>query len=351
MTEYRKFIENHAASASAPCRVDLGGTLDIPTFFLPLKRLSPRTVNIAVDLRTTVSLLPHRTGAVRISSSGFAPAEFSPENAPYDHPLGLIFAVAAYFGLDGVEIRIDSASPVRSALGGSSVAVVALAGLLSRIARNCGERGLEPAEVVMLAHGIESAVARVPCGFQDQLSAVFGGANAWKWTGDYAGGIFRREPLLPSQDLPELNDRLLLAYLGVPHASKDINGQWVSRFLAGRDRKRWARIVAIVHAFAERVADRDYVNAARLMNQETDIRLSMTPEVLDGFGRRLAKAAAALDCGARFTGAGGGGCIWAIGEKQAVAALRTRWRELLPEREGARLLDVGVDSRGLLCHL
>ena len=114
MTNYRKFIENQTARASAPCRIDLGGTLDIPTFSLPLRRLSPSTVNIAINLRTTVRLMPCRKGTVRVLSTGFAPASFPLENAPYDHPLGLIFALAAYFDLSGVEIRIDSASPKRS---------------------------------------------------------------------------------------------------------------------------------------------------------------------------------------------------------------------------------------------
>jgi D-glycero-alpha-D-manno-heptose-7-phosphate kinase len=329
----------------------MGGTLDIPTFSLPLRRLSPATVNIAINLRTTVRLLPCRKGTVRISSTGFAPAEFSPEDAPYDHPLGLIFAVAAYFHLAGVEIRIDSASPIRSALGGSSVAVVALVGLLGRIAESCGERGLTAGEVAALAHGLESAVARVPCGFQDQLAAVFGGVNAWLWTGDLAAGGFRRQSLMQPPDFPKLERRMLAAYLGRPHESKDINGQWVARFLAGRDRKQWFDIVDIVHDFADSLIRQDFEKAARLMNRETEIRMAMTPDVLDAFGRGLVEAAAASGCGARFTGAGGGGCVWAIGEQAAVADLRRRWSGILKAREDALLLDVGVDSDGLLCQL
>ncbi|MGD8366873.1 MAG: galactokinase [Desulfobacterales bacterium] len=351
MVDYRKILESQPVTASAPCRVDLGGTLDIPTFSLPLRRWSPCTVNIALNLRTTVQLLPYRRGWVRVSSGGFDPAQFRPAEAPYDHPLGLVFAVAAYFNLDGVDIRIESASPVRSALGGSSVALVALIGALLGIEGARQGRRASPGEVAILAHGLESSLARVPCGFQDQLAAAFGGVNAWHWIGKpWEGGGFKRVPLMDSPDFPALEDRLVVAYVGVPHASKDINGRWVARFLAGRDRRRWVDIIGLVHRFSESLSRKDFGEAARIMNLETEIRLAMTPDVLDPIGHRLTQAAASLGCGARFAGAGGGGCLWAIGQKAAIADLRRRWKEILVAREGARVLDVGVDSRGLLCQ-
>ena len=229
--------------------------------------------------------------------------------------------------------------------------MVALVGLLGRIASACGGNDLTETKVAALSHALESAVARVPCGFQDHLAAVFGGVNAWTWTGDPCAGGFQRQSLILPQEFPMLEQRILVAYLGVPHESKDINGQWVARFLAGRDRQRWTEIAGIVHDFAGSLVRGDFEAAARLMNRETEIRMAMTPDVLDAFGRRLVRAAAASECGARFTGAGGGGCLWAIGEKAAVAKLRRRWSELLPARQGARLLDVGVDSDGLLCQL
>jgi D-glycero-alpha-D-manno-heptose-7-phosphate kinase len=351
LTDFRKFLENHAVTASAPCRVDMGGTLDIATFCYPLCRYSPATVNIALDLRTSVRLLACRRRVVRVSSTGFAPAEFPPEQAPLDHPLGLIFAVALYFGLEGVEIQIDSHSPVRSALGGSSVAMVALIGALAKIAEAGGERRMSRKEVALLAHGLESAVARVPCGIQDQLAAAFGGVNLWHWRQRIQSVDYRREVLVKSGNYGHLEKRLLVAYAGEPHESKDINGQWVDRFLAGRDRNRWIRVVDLVHRFSESLRRMDIRTAGRLMNQETAIRLEMTPDVLDDIGRRLYSAAAELGCGARFSGAGGGGCLWALGGRNDMEELHRVWREILSTRRTARLLEVRVDSRGLLCQL
>jgi D-glycero-alpha-D-manno-heptose-7-phosphate kinase len=119
-------LEKNEIKVSVPCRVDLGGTLDISTFFLPLNFLSPSSFNIALNMRTHVTLSSFKKGYVKISSKGFQSAQFQRFKAPFDHPMGLMFAIADYFETDGVHIHIESSSPPRSALGGSSAAAVAI---------------------------------------------------------------------------------------------------------------------------------------------------------------------------------------------------------------------------------
>ncbi len=114
----RSILEAQQVEASAPCRIDMGGTLDISTFDYPLRHLSPCTVNLAIGLRTRVHLLPYDNGMVKVSSKGFESAEYPLDNVPFDHPLGLMFAVASYFRAEGVQIDIESSSPPRGALGG-----------------------------------------------------------------------------------------------------------------------------------------------------------------------------------------------------------------------------------------
>ena len=67
---FQRILEKQTIEASAPCRIDMGGTLDIRTFYYQLRHLSPCTFNIAVDLRTRVRLLPYCDGRIRISSKG-----------------------------------------------------------------------------------------------------------------------------------------------------------------------------------------------------------------------------------------------------------------------------------------
>jgi len=343
-----RILESGPIEASAPCRIDLGGTLDIKTFFLPLRHLEPCTFNIALGLPTRVRLLPFEEDRVRISSTGFQDAEFPIDEVPFDHPMGLMFAAAAYFRAGGVHIHIESSSPIRSALGGSSAAGVALVAALSTAWGESEKKSWSGTDIAMLAHAIEESVAGVPCGFQDQLAAVFGGVNAWYWPVEMNDPPFRRREIIPEEESAAFEKHIVVAYCGVPHESADINSRWIRQFLSGGFRKEWEEIISCTKKFIDSLVERNYKDASYFMLRETAVRTEMTPDVLDSLGKKLVDAASRNHCGARFTGAGGGGCIWAIGDSDPISRLKEDWRELLLEREGAFLLNAAVDTKGLV---
>jgi D-glycero-alpha-D-manno-heptose-7-phosphate kinase len=346
MTSIRSILELEPLEASAPCRIDMGGTLDLSTFYLPLHHLKPCTFNAALDLRTRVTLGPFEAGRIRISSLGFEDLVVRSDQAPFNHPLGLMSAVAAYFQADGVHIDIRSGSPPRSALGGSSVAAVALIWAFSKALAKSGAPMPDRGDIAVLAHAIEQSVAGVPCGMQDQLAAVYGGVNGWHWQTDPSARPFKRQPL--SLDCDFFSKHLLVAYCGVPHVSKDINGSWVRQFVEGRQRETWHGILDCSRKFISAIAGGDFDAAQSLMNQETDLRRQLTPEVLDDMGEALVDAARKNHCGARFTGAGGGGCLWALGQPGQIERLNPVWTEILGRRESAGILETRVDADGLL---
>jgi D-glycero-alpha-D-manno-heptose-7-phosphate kinase len=344
----RKALIKSPAEASAPCRIDMGGTLDISTFYYPLRHLSPCTVNIALGLRTRVKLLPYDTGQIKISSKGFRDAEYPLDQAPFDHPLGLMFAIGVYFRASGVHIHIESSSPPRSGLGGSSVAAVALIKAFSKVLEEMGQSPLSRKNIALLAQKLEASVAGVPCGLQDQLAAAYGGANIWYWPANDQDPFFRKKTIIRKQHLREFEQHLLLGYCGVPHESKNVNRKWVQQFLSGKYRGLWTEIVVCTQKFARALMERDVEDACNLMNQETALRKEMTPEVLDEIGTALVESALENGCGARFTGAGGGGCIWALGPIEDVDKLKGTWESILKTRKGACLLDAKIDPKGLL---
>ncbi|MDM8542553.1 galactokinase [Desulfococcaceae bacterium HSG9] len=350
-TDFQKILENRPIEVSAPCRLDMGGTLDINTFNYPLRHLNPCTFNIAIGLRTYIRLEPYTQGIVKISSKGFDSAEFTLEEAPFDHPLGLMFAIAAYFRADGIHILIDSSSPPCSALGGSSAAAVALtAAFKALIDSEVIDREQENEfrhEIAVLAHALEASVAGAPCGFQDQLAAVFGGVNLWHWTGQPTFPFFKRQIIISDSLYQDLEAHLLLAFCGIPHASKDINSRWVRQFVSGRFRNHWKKIINVTDTFGRALKEGDFQTSAQLMNMETALRCEMTSDVLDDIGWRLVKLAVQTDCGARFTGAGGGGCIWALGDPDNISKLKNSWQNVLAEIEAAGLLEMKIDSGGL----
>lgn len=349
INDFSKILESEPIEASAPCRIDMGGTLDISTFSYPLRHLAPCTFNIASGLRTRVRLQPYSRGRIKISSRGFKTAQFPADAAPFDHPLGLMFATAAYFNAQGVHIEIESQSPPRSALGGSSVAAVALVAAFSKLMEpEKSAARLDRRSIALTAYQIEQSVAGVPCGIQDQLAAAYGGVNIWHWQADPKQPVFKRQCAVRRDSHKGFERHLLLAYCGRPHASRDINGRWVRQFLSGRYRDLWAEIIVCTRKFAAALVERDYKQAVIQMNRETAIRRTLTPDVLDNVGEKLVDIARQNGCGARFTGAGGGGCLWAVGEIENIDRLKPLWEKTLSAREEACLLDVKIDSKGLV---
>jgi D-glycero-alpha-D-manno-heptose-7-phosphate kinase len=344
----RNVLEQNPVEASAPCRIDMGGTLDLSTFYLPLHHLGPCTFNLALNLRTHVRLKPYVKGKIKISSVGFDSLEVDSRHMPFTPPLGLMLAVAACFEADGIHIDIHSSSPPRSALGGSSVAAVALIWAFCKVSAQEGADMPKPKTVALLAQAIEQSIAGVPCGLQDQLAAAFGGVNGWYWMHASMPPDFSRRCVVPEATYSELQRSILVAYCGIPHVSKDVNATWVRQFVEGRYREHWHQIVAQSRQFIDAVGSGDYDLAVQAMNQETSIRRKLTPDVLDDMGKTLVSAAVRHGCGARFTGAGGGGCIWALGAPDKIDALRPVWQQLLAKRQQAKLLDAEIDSSGLL---
>lgn len=341
---FNRLLSTSAACVSVPCRVDFGGTLDISTFYLALGHKRPATLNLALDMRTRVTLRPWKEGRVKISSRGFEPME-QERNAPgTDHPLGLMFAVARYFDAHGVHVHIESGSPPKSALGGSSAAAVAV---IAAFYTAMGKKA-EPGHIACLAHYIESSVAGVLCGMQDQTAAAFGGANLWEWGFGDTGPRFVQTPLFQDPaGVEALNRHILVAYCGIPHVSKDINGQWIRMFRSGEAFGAFEEIAEITREFTGALASGEYQRAGALMIRETEIRSRLTPEVLDKTGKRMVERAKAAQCGARFTGAGGGGCLWAVGSRQNIQALAASWQEVLDPVENGRLLDASIATSGI----
>jgi D-glycero-alpha-D-manno-heptose-7-phosphate kinase len=332
-----------AVIARAPCRIDCGGTLDIDPLSLGLMPDSPATFNIALRLRTEVSV--RRTGdrTRRVRSAGFESLSLEPgQEADYTSPLGFFLLAIDYFGLEGVELTITSSSPPRSALGGSSAAILASVAALARMAG----RRISRLEAVHLAHLIESALFATSCGRQDHLAAAYGGVRLWTWTPGLGRG-HRGRKLLKGAAYPRLEERLLIAYPGQTHSSAEVNSTWVRGFLAGPTRETWRGIAALTRALAEAVEKGDWRRAGRLLLEETALRAELTPEVLTESGRALLAEAERCGAGARFTGAGGGGCLFALGSLESIRRLKESWAGVLEGLPGGRLLSSGIDRNGL----
>lgn len=344
-----KTLTSAPIEASAPCRIDSGGTWDIKALSLPFEGVRPVTVNIALNLRTRVRMMPFKKDRIKISSRGFESHETSClfSELPLEPPFGIFFGAVARFGFAGLEIQIESDSPVRSALGGSSTALTALLKALSLLGERLGRRHLPPREILALGYQIEDGISGGFCGMQDQAAAVYGGVNLWQWRYGGTCSPYVRKSLLDAGGCRELSRHLMVANSGQYHDSAGINRAWVRGFLSGKTRAGWIEANKAVHQLAESLKSCDWKRAGKALKKEMAIRREITPDAITPATESLIEAAESRGCGARFTGAGGGGAVWAIGGMERIQALRPRWEEILAGLKGGRILDCSVDSKGV----
>ena len=348
MISAEEILEQHAVTASAPCRIDSGGTWDIKALALPLEPAKPVTVNMALNLRTWVSLFPHKDGWIKISSEGFPHGEEYPrENPSFNSKFGLFFAAVSYFGLHGLRIHIRSDSPVESSLGGSSTALIALLKALSEVSSMSGQKKRSKGEILHLGYHLEDGVSGGYCGIQDQAAAVYGGINRWTWFYGKKGSFLKRKPLLNVKAQRKLSKRILVAFSGKRHVSSRVNRAWVNDFLSGKTRAGWMEVNNVVGLLAEALEKEAWDKVAGLLKEEMAIRRKITPDALIPITEKLIDQAEKMGCGARFAGAGGGGSLWAVGEKDRIRDLRGMWDKTLAPVGGGRVLECAIDPNGV----
>jgi D-glycero-alpha-D-manno-heptose-7-phosphate kinase len=343
-----KILKKRGVEASAPCRVDSGGTWDIRSMALLMEAVQPVTVNIALSLRTRVELHPFEEGMVKVSSEGFPDTEAHDfKTLPFDSPFGLFNAAVSYFGFHGLEVRIASDSPTKAALGGSSTALVALIKALSKLAVLAGKPPLLQKDILHLAYYLEDSTSSGKCGIQDQAAAVFGGVNLWQWRFGSRRVPYERTSLLDGKGQRDLSDRLLVAFSGKSHVSARINQGWLEGFLSGKTRAGWIEANRIVRRMAQALGERKWSRAAGFLREEMAVRRDITPDALIPVTHKLIQRAEEAGCGARFAGAGAGGSVWALGEKDRIQELTTIWSSALAPIRGAGILDCAVDPKGI----
>lgn len=346
-TDLSEHLQAVEILSSAPCRLDVGGTWDLKCFALPYASRNPATTNIAISARTGIRLRAYRPGYVRILD------EFHRETYPADSPdmtghFGLLFAIATHFALGGVEIGISYGCPPRSGVGGSGTLSVALAGALAHARERVGGERLSPEEIVEVVYNIEDGLRFSYTGLQDQCAAAYGGVNTWRWTYGNPGGKFRRTAILPPDRYAALGDRLLIAYIGKPHDSNDVNSRQVEDFLAGRHRGRWFRVNEIATEFAEALKRADWEAAGGLLDEETAIRCAIVPARMTVLGEKLQAVCAEFGAGFATAGSGNGGCVWALApQADIIPALSAAWCDVLSSVPTARILPATVDPAGL----
>jgi D-glycero-alpha-D-manno-heptose-7-phosphate kinase len=322
--------------SSAPTRIDLaGGTLDIWPLYLFHERA--QTLNAAISLRARCAIRPRPDKRIAIFSedTGVHVEADHWSELRENHDLKLLGRLLHYFQAEGLELRTRCESPVGAGIAGSSALNIAVCGAL---AAWC-ERTLSNDLLLQIAQNVEAQVIDVPTGVQDYRPALFGGISAVELNVD---GVRR---IALDVDPRELQDRIVLAYTNASRNSGINNWEMTKRHIDGDPevQARFGRIRDVAGAMRDALERRDWKAVGAHVADEWDNRKRLAPGVTTpAIDAMLDAAGAAGAAGGKVCGAGGGGCLFCIGEPEALPAIRRALTE-----NGARILDFSIESEGL----
>ena len=296
-----------------------------------------QTLNAAISLRARCVLVSRSdTRIVIVSGDSGQRVEAQHWSELRDnHELKLLGRILHHFQASGLELHTRSESPIGAGIAGSSALNIAVCGALARWRGDI----LSEDALMQVAMNVEAQAIDVPTGVQDYRPAVYGGVSAVELRVD---GI--RRVALPV-DVRQLEERLVLAYTNASRNSGINNWEVTKRHIDGdrRVQSSFARIRDIAAAMRGALERGDWAEVGRQIADEWENRKQLAPGVTTReIDAMLAAARAAGAYGGKVCGAGGGGCLFCIGEPADVPAIRGALADA-----GARVLDFSIEREGL----
>ena len=296
-----------------------------------------QTLNAAISLRAHCSLSSRRDKRIVVTSddTGRRIEAQHWSDLRDNHELTLLGRILQYFHASGLELRTRSESPMGAGIAGTSALNIAVCAALARWS---GATHSEDA-LMQIAMNVEAQAIDVPTGVQDYRPALYGGISAVELRVD---GI-RRIPL--PVDPAELEQRLVLAYTNASRNSGINNWEVTKRHIDGDAtvKASFARIRDIAGSMRAALERADWIEVGRQIADEWENRKQLAPGVTTPqIDAMIAAARAAGAHGGKVCGAGGGGCLFCIGEPADVPAIRHALAAA-----GARILEFQIERDGL----
>lgn len=330
--------------SKTPTRVDCGGGIDHRIVSIVCHKEKLQTFNIAIQLYSKVYLSPYKEGFIFVNSKEFGEKEVKLNEVSFKGEFGLIFAIASFFGISGLAIRIETDYPPKSGLGGSGSLSVALIGALIEAIKLMGQKIIfTPKQIIWLTHVIEDSLYH-NTGLQDQACAYYGGINLWRWQYLNYRALFSQKSLRINSE--EIEKHTCLVYSRIPHCSSYKGSKFVESFINSSSGISVVReINNNTRLFVKSLIGENWANAARALDKEEYLTRNFLSFTLRENIIQLMEKARELGCGIKFTGSGGGGCLWAIGPEISIS----RFKQVC--QNYAQLFPLKVDNTGLVVEV
>jgi D-glycero-alpha-D-manno-heptose-7-phosphate kinase len=303
-------MKGKVINAVAPTRIcDVGGWTD--TWFAKTGRVFNIAISPHVEVQIMVREAKDDQPRIVISAENFNESyPLDPTHLIYGkHPL-IEAAVTEMNWPENVafQVNIFSNAPPGASMGTSAAVSVALIGALDALT----EGRLTAHETAALAHSLETEKLGLQCGIQDQLASAYGGINLIHMTGYPKATV---TPIsLPDSLFWELEQRLLLIYIGKPHNSSETHQKVIEDFgsdPSGDPRLEELRSLAL--QAQESLTAKDFVGLGSVFDRNTEVQRAMHPDlVCESFEEIIATAKEFDALGCKVNGAGGDGGSVAI---------------------------------------
>jgi len=241
----------------------------------------------------------------------------------------------------GYSISVYSDAPPGASIGTSAAVSVALIASLDRLS----DGHLTAHEIAQMAHSIETKYLNLECGVQDQLASAYGGINFID-VNRYPYSVVSPVPI-SDQIWWELEQRLALVYIGIPHESSAIHKIVIESL--GKTPSldnRIEKLRVLARRAKNALIDGNFVEFGDIMNESTAVQKSMHPELVCSQFREIidiVKHYKALGCKVNGAGGDGGSLSILFGE------CREDKRKCLKvlEEKGFNILPIYLARRGL----
>lgn len=269
----------------------------------------------------------------------------------------------------GFKISVWTDVPEQSGLGGSSLIVILTLGGLRAIYE------LDPLFhndyfIAELTQRVEAKELNITAGYADRYVPVFGGIAYLDYRGKLLQKSISEEPYATYERLDEWGVDIPLIFIssGIPRNSGDIHGKMRPKYL--EEQEKWeieggepppmVRFMKSAWETAWRgkiaLINKDWKRFGSLMNQnhiavDTMMTYCGFPDGSGWANNLLINSALENGCyGAKLTGAGGGGSVFAITDPDNIEKVKKAWQSVaaIAGLENARIFIPKIDKKGLI---
>jgi D-glycero-alpha-D-manno-heptose-7-phosphate kinase len=230
---------------------------------------------------------------------------------------------------EGMEIHHFADLPARSGLGSSSSFTVGLLHAFYGLEGRMAQKEVLASEAIQVEHQI----LKENVGWQDQISAAYGGFNRIDFSPD---GRFSVKPvILPRSRIEELDSSTMLFFTGVSRYASNIAKETVNNLNAREDQLH--RLRQMVDEALEVLADdnRSIHEFGQLLDEswkhKRALASNVTTDLVDEIYEGAMSAGAS---GGKLMGAGGGGFMFFIVPKENQKAVREKLSHLIHVKFG-----------------